>query len=281
MGLWAAAAAAQEPTVSLPEGARLYQRNCAPCHGASGGGDGPDAALFAAHPRDLRQGFLGRYPTAELVRRIRDGQPLRLELDVPALRAHASETAALAAFLRRMPSIDWALVEGGKAIYAERCVNCHGRFGVPPAILPPGVRRPADLSSGHFQATTSDAELIELVRHGRERMPALTPRIPTADGPALAAFVRLLSPGFATYERYCAPCHGDDGRGTGAIADTEGGPKVSFDAAYFTRHDPEQLQAAVWHMLAVHKPSMPHYRWQLSEAQATAIVNYLQSLNRQ
>ena len=38
------------------EGPALYQRHCAACHGASGGGDGVLAARFARPPANLRQG---------------------------------------------------------------------------------------------------------------------------------------------------------------------------------------------------------------------------------
>lgn len=35
-------------------GESLFQENCAVCHGATGGGDGPVAELFAQRPRNLK-----------------------------------------------------------------------------------------------------------------------------------------------------------------------------------------------------------------------------------
>ena len=120
----------------------------------------------------------------------------------------------------------------------------------------------------------SGSKLMDAVRHGRAGMPALTPRVPEDAGPPLAAFVRVLSPGFELYSRYCARCHGDDGLGEPTpMGGTE--VPVKFDRAYFARVDREDLANGIWHMVEREKPSMPHYRWTLEEHEARAIVEYL------
>ena len=258
-------------------GQQLYVKYCAPCHGQDGRGNGPDADIFAERPRDLRTGFLKKYPADDLVRRIRTGTPLELALDPPALKARAGEVNTLVAYLKKLPSIDWKQTEVGWAIYAERCAVCHGPYGDGSKHLPSGVRPPRDLSSAAFQKSISEDELMLVVRHGRQGMPALVPRVPEAAGPPLAAFVRLLSPGFTLYSRYCAGCHGDDGLGVRELGILDM-PEVKFDRQYFAHHDAEQLHTAVWHMLASEKPAMPHYRWIITDAEARAIVSYLQTL---
>lgn len=263
------------PAWGAPDGAALYRLRCAPCHGEAGRGNGPDAHLFTPPPRDLQSGFLGQYDTATLVRRVLDGARLPLALDLPALRARARDVEAIAAYLERLPTIDWRLVEPGEEIYVDRCELCHGPAGRPPADLPPGVRTPRDLSDPAFQRAMSDAALAEVVRHGRAGMPALTPRISAIDTSSLVAFVRLLSPGYEQYERYCAACHGEDGRGAGSFAEAIPRPPVVFDRDYFVRRDPEQIRAAVWHMLDRESASMPHFRGTLTESDAAAIVDYL------
>jgi hypothetical protein len=50
---------------------------------------------------------------------------------------------------------------------------------------------------------------------------------------------------------------------------------VVFDQAYFRDHKPEQIRRAVRHMVDQHKPVMPHFRWDLSEAEARAVIEYL------
>ena len=273
--MWAAMVPATAGAAARSDGRRLYLNYCASCHGRSGKGDGPDAAIFAAPPRSLRQGFLKQYTTEDLVRRVREGKPLELALDLPALRARAAEVEALVEYVKRLPTVDWMLVDRGEEVYVERCEECHGAFGAPGKQLPPGVKAPRDLGDPAYQASVSDADLQELVRHGRKGMPALVPRVAREQAHQLTAFVRLLSPGYQLYAQYCAACHGDDGRGPGALADGIRRPAVKFDRNFLIGVDPEELRASAWHMVGEEKPSMPHYRSVLTEAQAAAIIEYL------
>lgn len=260
------------------DGQQLYRQHCSSCHGFEAKGDGPDADAFAEKPRNLREGFLQKYSTDELVRRIRKGAPLELALDLPALKARANEVNALADHLKRLPSIDWAMTRLGGEIYLDRCEICHGPYGAPTQDLPDGVRPPRNLSDPAFQRSIGDMELAAVVRHDRKGMQTLTPRIPERAGPPLAAFVRVLSPGFQLYSRYCRSCHGDDGLGGDyPLAGLEM-PKVKFDRSYFARTDPQRFYDGIWHMIENQKPAMPHYRWTLSDAQASAIVEYLKGL---
>ncbi|MFN8544075.1 MAG: c-type cytochrome [Candidatus Binatia bacterium] len=262
-----------------PSGGPLYVRSCAPCHGPEGRGDGPDASLYVPAPRNLREGFLERYSTDDLVARIRDGRLLALILDPKALDARAKEVEVLVAYLDTLPDVEWRTVERGQEIYVDRCEICHGPFGRAPASLPPGVGRPPrDLSDPEFQRRTSDAEMAIVVRHGRKGMPAIPAMRGEADVRALGRFVRLLSPGHETYTRYCSACHGDDGRGPGDFAESPKRPTVVFDRAYLRAADPEVLRTKVWHMVADAKPAMPHLRHDVSERDARAIVAYLKRL---
>jgi len=262
--------------VAAVDGGALYQRLCEPCHGVSGRGDGPDAELFVTPPRNLQSGFLSsNYTTDDLVRRIRSGVPLQLALDLPALRARAGDVEALAAHLERLPMVNWRLAEEGQAVYVDRCELCHGRAGAPGPTVPSGARPPRDLGDPAFQRAVSDAELQTALRHGRRGMPALEPPVDASELPALITFVRMLSPGYALYDCYCAACHGDDGHGAGSFAEETQRSTVIFDSAYFKRRDPEQVRAALWHMLDTKRPAMPHFRSKLTEDEARAIITYL------
>lgn len=256
---------------------RAYLRECAPCHGVDGRGDGPNAALFSIRPRDLREGFLARYSTDDLTRRVLDGRSLTLALDLPALRRRAAEVESIAAHLRRIPGADWHRIEAGWDVYLDRCAGCHGPFGTPLDEPPAGVRNPRSLNDAAFQASFSDRALVEAVRHGRRGMPALMPRLNETEAADVTAFVRFLSPGFETYTQYCAACHGDRGISAGSFAEAIPAPTVIFDQAYFRRRDPEDVRAAIWHMLDLHQPMMPHFRGVVSEEEARAIVIYLRS----
>jgi mono/diheme cytochrome c family protein len=259
-----------------PNGQQLYAQHCAACHGATGHGDGPDAALFTHPPADLRGGVMQTAPTNAVVRRVLDGRKLTLALDAQAARARAADVESLVVYLQRLPSIDWRTADAGKEIYSARCAPCHGPYGHPSGAPPPGVRAPRDFADPAFQQTVSKADLIPAVRHGRAGMPALVPRLNETDAAQVAAFVRLLSPGFTTYTQYCATCHGEHGIGSGSFAESSMQPTAIFDRAYFAHHDPEALRSQVWHMLEEHQPSMPHFRGRLSEADVRAIVKYLE-----
>jgi mono/diheme cytochrome c family protein len=258
-----------------PQGRVLYTRWCERCHGVTGRGDGPDATLFTNPPRDLQDGVLAHYSTDELVRRIRSGVPLQLALDLTALRARATEVEALADYLQRLPSIDWRRVEDGQAVYLDRCELCHGPYGAPEMTLPEGARSARDLADPVLQRALSERDLATIVNHGRGGMPAVEPRVTGGELTALMSFIRLLSPGYALYDRHCAACHGDDGHGTGSFGDDSARPTVVFDPAYFRRRDPEQVRTAVWHMLATKPLAMPHFRHVLTDTEARAIVTYL------
>jgi mono/diheme cytochrome c family protein len=145
----------------------------------------------------------------------------------------------------------------GKAIYEQRCVQCHGINGrgdgpAAPALIP----RPRDFSLAQFKLRTTetgslptDDDLIRAITHGvpGTSMPDWQPFLSAAEIAAVADYIKSLSPRFAAerpqsipaiaasvpgtptpqaiaagktaYEKLrCAACHGTDGTGTGAIA---------------------------------------------------------------
>jgi len=255
------------------DGAALYRRHCAVCHGPTARGDGPDAPFYDPPPPNLRSGVVAKSDTAALVERIREGTPLAL--DQSALGRRARETEAIVAHLERLPAVDWRLVDAGTEVYIDRCEACHGPYGRPPEVLPPGVGRPRDLSDPAWQRGLTATETRDVVRHGRAGMPAIVPRLEEADIGPLVAFVRLLSPGYELYSRYCAACHGEDGRGGDAVVEGMRSPTVVFDERYLAAHDAEVIRSSVWHMVADRKPQMPHLRNVLGTAEARAIVEHL------
>jgi mono/diheme cytochrome c family protein len=250
-----------------------YVLLCASCHGPAGRGDGPWASTFDPPPANLRERLLASRDPQEAVRRVLDGRKL-VALDPARARAHGTEVEALVTYLERLPGIDWERAERGEEVYVARCETCHGRFGHPSPAPGATGPRPRDLSDPTFQSATSDERLGYLVRHGRSDMPAV-PELPSGDLRPLVVYVRLLSPGFELYTRYCASCHGDDGRADDLV-EPGTAPMVRFDRDYFAKRDPEVLRKKVWHMLEDRKPRMPHFRGALDEADVRAIVEYLE-----
>lgn len=261
-------------------GRALYLENCAHCHGATARGDGPEAISFVPPPRDLRTGFLGSFDEDELIARLRDGTPLKLEFDPEALRKRVRQVELLTAHLQRLPSIDWEAVDEGNAIFIERCAICHGLFGKPwpPTFLPEGVQKPPrDLWDPEFQRRTSDDELVAVMQHGKDSMPGIPRLQDEAQARKLIPFLRVLSPGFELYSYYCAVCHGDDGRAEIVMAPDEYKPHVKLDRAWLARKDPDQLRVDVTHMLSAQGGGMPHFREVLSDEELRSIFRYLKS----
>jgi mono/diheme cytochrome c family protein len=145
----------------------------------------------------------------------------------------------------------------GKAIYEQRCVQCHGIDGrgdgaAAPVLMP----RPRDFAAAQFKLRTTetgslptDDDLIRTLTYGvpGTSMPGWQKFLSTADIAAVATYIKSFSPRFAAervqgiptvaasvpgastpqtaaagkavYEKLrCAACHGTDGKGTGAIA---------------------------------------------------------------
>jgi mono/diheme cytochrome c family protein len=264
---------------SVEAGRIAYLRECAGCHGVSALGDGPDAPFLASAPTNLRLGVLDMYDDEALQARIREGKSLALELRPEALSRHAQESEAVYEFLIRMPGVVWEKTEAGQDLYLLRCVACHDRYGHPVAQPMKGVRKGArDLADPTFQRAVTDEELHVLARHGKAAMPALVPRLREDEVGPLVSFIRLLSPGYETYSRYCERCHGTQGRGASGLVAELGTPDFAFDRDYFAARDEEQVRAAIWHMLRDAKPQMPHFAASLSVAEVDSILGYLRSL---
>lgn len=279
LGLVASTPPAAAATVD--DGRSLYLQNCASCHGDDARGGGPDSDLFPAPPRDLLAGFLSKYDDETLLRRIREGRSLPLYLDDDAMRAHSRQVDALVGYLKRLPGIDWNVVEPGWAAYVDHCEVCHGPTGDGPGEIETD-KPPADLSSLDIRERIRGAALVDAVRHRRDGMPVLDPPVSEAEGRLIAAFVDLFSPGFSVYSRFCANCHADDGRGAGTLGEVPGDilplPAFAFDNAWFADHSDDELRSRIWHMLETNKPSMPHFRVILTGDETRAILRYLRTL---
>lgn len=278
--LQATPVSAQGGAVAAPDGRALYLQSCAPCHGVTGKGDGPEASSFAPPPPDLHTGAVASLDEQQMVAKLRDGLPLTLGSDPRALRERLAHLEEITGHLQKLPSIDWPAVDRGAVLYEANCAACHGPFGQPldAAALPKGVQKPPrDLRDPAFQKATSDEQLVADMQHGNSAMPAIPATREQRQARDLVVFIRLLSPGFETYSYYCAPCHGDDGRGHGVLASGKNAPPAAFDRAWAAKQDPEQLRIHVSHMLSLHGPTMPHFRGTLDDAQLRAIVGWVKT----
>ena len=99
-------AAAPPDDRDVNAGKALYARNCAPCHGVGGQGDGDSAAGFATRPANFTDGrLMNRVPDGFFIEVIMNGGPaMGLAPTMPPFRGNLNEGQArqIVAFLRTL-----------------------------------------------------------------------------------------------------------------------------------------------------------------------------------
>lgn len=274
------------PLHRLTKGEALYIRYCADCHGWEGRGDGPVAASLGTTPPPLRNTALFTRATEdELVARILLGKELRLPLTQTAFPQTEAEVTTLVNHLRSLPTIPWQLVREGQDLYDELCISCHGIYGRGDGVLATSLPfPPRDLSTPPYQSQVRDETLMRIIAEGKGAMPGVSAVLSEKDIRSVVAFVRLLSPGFEQYDRFCAVCHGQDGQPTGLVVQDLWGFQINqpgiatFDAAYFETQTDEQLRAWTRHMLKESRTVMPHFAGELNAKEVREILAYLRTL---
>ena len=167
------------PASAVQDGARLYNRHCAACHGSQGtGGVGMPLALpdFLAVADDdflrktIRLGRPGRVMPA--FRQLSDAQ---IDTLIKHIRGWAPAGASTAAIEKS--SIKGNAEHGGK-LYAQYCTTCHGVHGEGGHGTGVTFSRPRDLpvlapalNNPGFLAAASDAMIKATVMRGRQGTP--------------------------------------------------------------------------------------------------------------
>ncbi len=177
VSLWPSLLLAATLNSAPPDGARLFNENCAACHGSTGeGGVGVPLSLAS---------FQASVDDAYLRTTIRLGRPGRV---MPAFRRlHDDEVNALVAYIRswtgnKPPKLIPAGAPGdptrGARLFAGRCAVCHGENGQGgqgtgvtmsrprnQPILAPGLNNPG------FLAAASDSVIKTTLVRGRAGTP--------------------------------------------------------------------------------------------------------------
>ena len=213
---------------SHASGRRLYDANCAVCHGAEGDGRGPAATMFLTRPRDFRDGIFkfrstpsGSLPTDEdLDRTIRHG--LRWTAMIARADLSEAERRALVQYIRTfsskfakerpMPAIRVPrqpertaqfISEGEKLFRAADCVSCHGTLGRGDGPNAADMKddwgwpiRPGDLSWRPLKRGSSLEQIYLTIATGISGtpMPAFGDSIDPAQIWALVYFLETLVP---------------------------------------------------------------------------------------
>lgn len=274
------------PPRRFTQGEILYIRHCTDCHGWTGRGDGPLAPLLATTPRNLRQGELfTRYSEAEMIARLLHGTGLPVPVDPAALPHTDAEVTALLTHLQRLPTLPWEEIHAGEKVYDSLCAACHGIYGRGDGRAVAALSVPSrDLSAPSYQSQVTDEALLRIISDGKGAMPGAADILSPQELRAVIAFARLLSPGYELYDRFCAACHGPEGRApVTASQDSFGFDLVfpgmpTFDQTYFRTHTEEQTRDQIQHMRKQHRTVMPHFAGELSADDMSQILTYLRTL---
>lgn len=285
-GLPETAGALHKPPRKFAKGEVLYIRYCADCHGWEGRGKGPAAEFLSTNTPALnRDKLFSKHSEDELVDWVLHGKVLNIPLSKNAIPRSQSEITELLNHIRKLPKINWEEANAGQEVYYGFCVGCHGLYGRGDGdwASQMSVSLP-DLSTSHYQKQHGDQQLLKIITEGKGAMPGAGDALTPEQLRSAVAFVRLLSPGFQRYDRFCAACHGPDGSPVEyVVIDEEGGNFdrtniPTFDATYIKSHTDAQLRRRVQHMLEVDGENMPHFNGELKPDEVRQILRYLRGL---
>lgn len=159
-------------------GAKLYERNCAVCHGDKGQGRGGPMGWFSGGGGEVsglignqlnNQTFLSTATDDFLSKTIMNGRPGRAMVAWKG-RLKDSEVEDVIAFLRtwqKSPSVSldpnpvWGDPAAGKELFAGSCASCHGKKGE-------GTEFGPALNNQGFLDAASDDFILQTIKRGRQ-----------------------------------------------------------------------------------------------------------------
>jgi cytochrome c oxidase cbb3-type subunit 2 len=188
---------------NLKIGERVYQENCAACHGQKGDGKGPQADKLKTKPRDFTAGIYkfrstpsGSLPLDEdIFRTISTG--VRGTSMLAQLQLTNEERRAVAQYLKTFstrfkkqnpgqpisiparPVENKELIARGKTLYQDAgCASCHGADGTGDGSSAEGLKdswgfpiRPADLTVKPFKSGSKPEDLYRTLSAGLDGTP--------------------------------------------------------------------------------------------------------------
>jgi cbb3-type cytochrome c oxidase subunit III len=181
----------------LARGRVLYGRNCAGCHGASGGGDGKGAPGLSPKPANFTE---QEYAAARLGFALWNGvsgtaMPAWRDFDQADLASVAAVARGFHA-AQTEPTIPKEVLALGARVYSDRCAQCHGTSGAGDG----SAAAQFPIAPTNFRTQRPDiAASLRALRNGIEGTPMApwTGELSEADLSAVAYYVRTLYAGGA------------------------------------------------------------------------------------
>lgn len=224
---------------SARNGHGIYQENCAPCHGPTGGGDGPTAASLAAGVPALADPAIARLATpAEWFEITKEG---RMSAMMPPWKNRLTDAEIwdVVAFAFTLHT-GQAELSRGQEVWGEQCAACHGDLGLgdgPQAAA--NAWEMASMADLAYVASTSLDSWYETTANGRDAMPGFASSLPEQDIWASVEYARTFS--YEPMVSISLP------KGTGAIAGAvsngspQGGPVTGLTVTLRPFQSMEQL----------------------------------------
>jgi mono/diheme cytochrome c family protein len=174
-------------------GESIYLESCAPCHGASGRGDGPQASNLPLSPESLASPSLYRQATpAEWYSLITKGD---LERFMPPFsNLSARQRWDVVAYVYTLSKTPEETLQGME-LYQTNCAECHGESGRGDG---PGANSlatsPTNFTDQTFMAKSSTADFYEAITFGfGNDMPSFSDQLNEEERWALATTLRTFT----------------------------------------------------------------------------------------
>lgn len=174
-------------------GQPIYAEKCAPCHGGSGLGDGPQAEQLPNPVAPLGSPAYARQATpANWYSQVTQGNLERFMPPFNSLSDRQRWDVVAYSFTLSAPP---AVVEEGAELYQENCVLCHGSRGKGDGPEAASLsNRPTDLSEQSSMAEKSQADFYQAMVEGiAPDMPPFGDSLTEEQLWAVAAYVRTLT----------------------------------------------------------------------------------------
>ncbi len=201
-------------------------------------------------------------------------------------------------FLAQVANAQPSNVYEGYKLFNETCFLCHGLDGKGKGPLSIKLNTTVeDLTDNTDLAKKSDRDLFRIIQgtapHGsiNESMPQWGLAIPGPQIQSLVSYIRFLhqskhpligdpETGRAVYQRYCAVCHGSNGRGNGPLTNVmEMEPADHTDTKKMAELTNEKL-AEVIREGDVDSKLMPGWKEILSADEIKAVISYIRLLSK-
>lgn len=173
-----AAALGSEAALELPRkpinvaaGERLYQADCASCHGPRGMGDGSLAASLNPKPPAIgTASTMADVSPATMFRKISVGV-IGTAMAPFASKLTAEDRWNIVMYLGSLRSTPQQIADG-EGLYTQGCVECHGVTGLGDGTVARSLSTlPPELGSFAWQAERSDSQLVAAVSAGMPGTP--------------------------------------------------------------------------------------------------------------